>query len=171
MLQASTKAEIGQKQKSVRMEEWSRLPLQDWSHMEHWMAAVSDQYTIESSSAEPLMEPVRQGLQIPVSPSHGRARGTAEVEVQEASPVYPWQSRRDVPLRRLNIHSPREMDSSMVYSDNTAIVGSENVISQTDGILESPGILGVSDDKVGAGAREQPTRADELSKSNPGLYF
>ncbi|KAJ5239654.1 hypothetical protein N7468_004273 [Penicillium chermesinum] len=50
VIQASAKQDSAAK--SARMNEWSRLPLRNWSDMERWQIAVSDHFSLEQISAE-----------------------------------------------------------------------------------------------------------------------
>ncbi|KAJ5336786.1 transcriptional regulator family: Fungal Specific TF [Penicillium brevicompactum] len=62
------------KQKAARMEEWSQLPIREWSDLEHWMTVMSDQFSAQSRATS-------ETYAIP---------GTLETREPQSAP-YSWQ--------------------------------------------------------------------------------
>lgn len=69
------------KQKAARMEEWSQLPIREWSDLEHWMTAMSDQFaqraTSESYAPIPGLETRESQSQAAYSWQDGRISGNS----------------------------------------------------------------------------------------------
>lgn len=168
MVQATAKPNSVHKPKAARMDEWSRLPLRDWSDMDRWQAAMGDQFVMEQPQRVPFTDSSGAGYSIPISPAVNDTHSPQE-EAQASPAIYDWQPREDVHMGSPyeNRLRPPGMVSSPVYSGCQA-AGSEGVTSPTDGLPEHANVTGTED-----GLRDirQSTMANELSKSKPSIYF
>lgn len=163
VLQATAKPDSVHKPKAARMDEWSQLPLRDWSDMNCWQAAMGDQFTIEQPHKIPFADRSEGSHAMPVSPTVNTRGPQGEGEVR-ASAIYAWQPREDV-----HMGSPYEthllppgMVSSPVYLRYQA--SAKSGVTSPDGTK----VTGVGESHREA---DQSTMADELSKSQPSIYF
>ncbi|KAJ5925577.1 hypothetical protein N7454_008216 [Penicillium verhagenii] len=162
VVQASAKAE-GQRQKSGRMEEWAQYPLQDWTCIEHWMAAVSDQFSVEIQPIDPIGEPHEQMDQFVASRNSSITRSAVDTESAYTGQLPgddDIQSSRDIHIR------PQRMNLPGV-SQHTDMVGSDGVAAS--GSAGHTGMVGANH---GDQARvTERSRAAELSTSKSDIYF
>lgn len=145
--------------------------------MERWLTAMSDQFTIEQPQDVPIPA-TSDGYTMPISPTQDNNTYSPRVgmEAQVPSEMYAWQPRDGVHTgSSYETHlRPPEIVSSPVYSRDQATAGSEGVASPAGG---QPAYANVS--VTGEGSQErvpgsrgrQSTRAEELSKSKPSIYF
>ncbi|KAJ6093400.1 hypothetical protein N7486_008689 [Penicillium sp. IBT 16267x] len=168
VVQASAKGD-GQRQKSGRMEEWAQYPLQNWTGIEHWMAAVSDQYTVKRYPIEPFGGSWGQMDQFIASQNSNKARSPEDGEAHGSS-AYTGQLPGDDHIRNSHdIHiRPRRMNLSGASQD-VVTVGSDDVASlATGGGAENTGMAASHGDQTRG---TEQSRADELSKSKSSIYF
>ena len=168
MVQASAKPD-GQRQKLGRMEEWAQYPLHNWTGIEHWMAAVSDQYTVERYPIEPFGESWGRMDQSMTSQNSSKARNPADGEASESS-AYTGQRPGDDHIRSSHdIHiRPRRMNLSGASQD-AVIMGSDDVA--TGASAEPTGISGMGASHGDQTRGTEYSMADELSKSKSSIYF
>lgn len=164
VVQASTKPDSGQKQKAARMDEWSQLPLRGWADMERWLAAMSEQFTIEQSQSLPFTD----------TSSGYRNSPRAEVEAQGPSAIYTWQPREEIHMGRpYEAHLRLQViGSSPVYSRGPRNAGPDSVASPAVGLPEDTNVAVAGESghtNVSEGG--ESAQAEELSKSKPGIYF
>jgi hypothetical protein len=177
-VQASTNPDSVHKQKAARMDEWNQLPLRGWPDMERWLAGMSHQFTIEQTPNATGMEPSDGGFAIPRSPNHpnhGSIHGPdVDMNAGEPSTSYGWPPRGEVSMGSpYETHlRPPGMISSPVYSRGQATGGSDGVASPTGGGQEYTN-LAISNESGPARPVESTpaTRAEELSKTRPSIYF
>ncbi|KAJ5670714.1 uncharacterized protein N7477_006077 [Penicillium maclennaniae] len=164
VVQATAEPDSARKAKATRLDEWSRLPLRTWSDMKRWQAAMGDQFTIEQPRAKPFTESSGGGYATPIlrtasTPSfgEGEARG---------STLDAWQPREDVHMgSSYETHlRPLEMMSAPVRSRGQAWSG----VTSPD---RSPELTNVTGTDEGRKEFDQSIMADELSKSQPSIYF
>lgn len=171
IVHASAKPESVHKQKAARMDEWNQLPLRGWSNMDHWFAGMSHQFTVEQPQTPNahFTEPSEGGFVIPQSPgpnhpSHGSIHSPGvNMDAGEASTSYAW-------LR------PPVIVSSPLYSRGQATGGSDGVASPAAGGVHEYTHVTMSSESepVGParpGESAPATRAAELSKDRPSIYF
>ncbi|KAJ5924387.1 hypothetical protein N7466_008574 [Penicillium verhagenii] len=156
LVEASAKAE-GQRQKSGRMEEWAQYPLQDWTGIEHWMAAVSDQFTVERQPIDPIGEPHGQMDQFVASRNSSIARSAADTES-----AYTGQLPGDN-----DIHIRPERMNLPGASQHTSMVGSDGVAAS--GSVGHTGMVGAN--RGDQAKVTERSRAAELSTSKSDIYF
>lgn len=167
MIQASAKAD-GQRQKSGRMEEWAQYPLQNWTDVEHWMTAVSDQYTVERYPIEPFGESWGQMDQFMTSQNSSKARDPSDGGALGSSASTGQLPGDDHIRGSHDIHiSPRRMNLSESLRD-AVTVGSDNVATGAN--AEPTGMSGMGASHDHARGTDQ-SRADELLKSKSSIYF
>ncbi|KAJ5167739.1 uncharacterized protein N7482_003333 [Penicillium canariense] len=174
VVQASAKPDSVPKQKAARMEEWSQLPLRGWPDMERWLAGMCDQFTIDKpqSSSVPVTDPSGGGFAIPPSPSHGSTNSGVDMEAGELTVANAWLPRGNISIGspyETHLH-PSGLRSSPVYPQIQA-TGESDVASPTGGMAEYTDIAGVSESGQARPAEAAATRAEELSKSRPNIYF
>lgn len=182
VVHASAKPESVHKQKAARMDEWNQLPLRGWSDMDHWLAGMSHQFTVEQSQTPNahFTEPSEGEFVIPRSPnhpSHGSIHSSSvNMNSEQASTSYAWPPRGDIPMGSpYETHlRPPGMVSSPLYSRGQATGGSDGVASPA-GVQEYTNIAMSSESGPVGPARPvesaPATRAEELSKNRPSIYF
>lgn len=178
VFQASAKPESVHKSKSARTDEWSQLPLDGWSDMKRWMTAVSDQFIVEQSPGVPLTQTSMGDY--PMSSTSRRdnvAASSVQVDRdrQGLSIHYAWQPREGIHMGSLyESHSQRQDMRSSVGLQEQVTQGPEVVATPIDrmtGRSNMPVINEGDHARVELADREQPSRAEELSKLKPGIYF
>lgn len=181
MAHASANPDSAHKQKAARMDEWNQLPLRGWSDMEHWFAGMSHQFTLEqpqTPNAPFTKEPMDGGFEIPQSPnhpSHGSIPGPGVImDAGKPSTSYAWPPRGDSSMGspyETHLRPPRVM-SSPVYSQSQATGGSDGVASPAGGVQEYTNVAMSSEgEPIRPVERAPATRAEELSKDRPSIYF
>ncbi|KAJ5754033.1 uncharacterized protein N7511_008186 [Penicillium nucicola] len=174
----STKADTAPKHKAARMEEWSQLPLREWSDVERWMTVMSDRFSIKQPR-EMIPETSRGSYAIPMTPTHDETR-TLGVSDEPHSRTIPsaWPPGGS----RFNTGSPYGsnqlrpgMMASPAYYGQVA-VESEVLPSPPAGssrheVDDAVGVSVVDHANAGAGVDSGSTMAEELSHKNPNLYF
>lgn len=180
MVHASINPDSAQKQKAARMDEWNQLPLRGWSDMEHWLAGMSHQFTIEQSQTPnaPFTDPPEGGFVIPQSPnhpSHGGIHGPGvNMDAGEPSTSYAWPPRGDSSKGspyETHLRRPGMM-SSPAYSRSQATGGSDGVASPAGGVQGYTNVAMSSESGPARRVEGAPaTRAEELSKNRPSIYF
>lgn len=170
VVEAKAKPDSAQKQKAARMEEWTQLPLQNWSDMEHWRIAMSDHFLIEQSQEAPFTESSGLEYSMPVSSQITSDTPQDDMHTKISSGIYAWQP-RDVQMGSSygTDLRPPGMVSSPVYSRGHTAVEPEAVTSPTEGSSEYADITRAIEGHSRGTA--QSTMADELSKSHPSIYF
>lgn len=153
VVQPPTKADE-QKPKAARMDEWSKLPLRNWSDMEQWMTSMSDQFKSSHFLAGvPVATPMRSN-EIP------------DGEAEDTPTPYTWPSRNEISMRNPyeNHPYPEIIKSSPGYAHDA-------VASRTAGV--APSLSGVPDDTPAIVAGNEPARAKaaELSRNKSNIYF
>jgi hypothetical protein len=183
MVHASAKPESVHKQKAARMDEWNQLPLRGWSDMDHWLAGMSHQFTVErpQTPSAHFTEPLEGGCVIPQSPnhpSHGSIhRPGVSMNAGEASTSYAWPPRGDISMGSPYETNPRPpgMVSSPLHSRGQPTRGSDGVASPAGAVQEYTNVAMSSESgPVGPGRPVESapaTRAEELSKNRPSIYF
>lgn len=181
MVHASAKPESAHKPKAARMDEWSQLPLRGWSDMDHWLAGMSHQFTVEQPQTPnaPFTEPSEGGFVIPQSPnhlSHGDIQSpNVNMNPGEASTSYGWPPRGDISTGSPYETHLRPLVSSPLYSRDQATGGSDGVASPAGGVQEYTNVAMASEGGLGGPARPvesaPATQAEELSKNRPSIYF
>ncbi|KAJ6115968.1 hypothetical protein N7523_006385 [Penicillium sp. IBT 18751x] len=165
VVQATAKPDSVRKPKAARMDGWSRLPLRTRSDLKRWQAAMGDQFTIEQARAKPFTESSGGGHATPIlrtasTPSFG------EGEAREST-LDAWQPREDVHMGSSSEthHQPLEMMSAPVHS---RIQASGSGVTSPDRSPELSNVTGTGESHE---EPDQSTMADELSKSQPSIYF
>lgn len=170
-VQATAKSDSVHKPKAARMDEWSQLPLRDWSDMYRWQAAMGDQFTIEQLPGIPFTNCSGGGHSMPISPAANNTHGPQGDGEAPGSPViYAWQPREDIRMEspyETHVRRPGTM-SSPVCSRSQVTAGS-GVTSPAGGLPDYANVTGAGEGHSRETGR--PTMADELSKSNPSIYF
>jgi hypothetical protein len=180
MLHASANPDSAHKQKAARMDEWNQLPLRGWSDMDHWLAGMSHQFTLEQPQTlnAPFTEPAEGSFVIPRSPnhpSHGSIHGPGvNMDAGKPSTSYAWPPRGDSSIEspyETHLRPPRVM-SSPVYSRSQATGESDGVASPAGGVQEYTNVAMDSEGEPTRVVESAPaTRAEELSKIRPSIYF
>lgn len=155
-----------QKHKAARMDEWSQLPLRGWSDMERWMTAMSNQFAIEQPGDGSVPEPFLGGYTVPVAPAQDDIR--AGIEAQTQSGIHAWQPRDETHGSQESRRQPPEM---LPYSGSHASAGSEAIASPARGAPGCSNASVLGEDSVRVAERGQSNRAEELSTSEPSIYF
>jgi hypothetical protein len=185
MVHASAKPGSVHKQKAARMDEWNQLPLRGWSDMDHWLAGMSHQFTMEPPQTPNahFTELSEGGFVIPqlpnhLHPSHGSIHSPGvNIDAREASTSYAWPSQENISMGSpYETHlRPPGMVSSPLYSRGQATGGSDGVASPAGGVQEYTNVAMSSESgAVGLarpGESAPATRAEELSKNRPSIYF
>lgn len=163
---ATAKPDSVHKPKAALMDEWSKLPLQTWSDMDRWQAAIGDQFNVEQPQARPFTESSGGGDAMPISPTANPHSPQGDVEVRRSA-LYAWQPKEDIHMRRPYETHPRPpgVVSPPVYSRDQA---SGSGVTSPDRSPEFTNVTGPSESRR---ETDQSTMADELSKSKPGIYF
>ncbi|KAJ5143747.1 uncharacterized protein N7515_002534 [Penicillium bovifimosum] len=177
---ASRKTDAVPRQKAALMKEWSQLPLREWHDMERWLTTMSDQFTME-----------QPGGLVPESSRNGRAvLVTSDHEIMHRSEYEPhagpvsdaWQARdgRVRPENPSDAQRPRtetEPMASPICFGHQATTEHEAVSSSSAGCSRQ-GTTGVDDvvsvagaDASARGGIGRPSKAEELSRNKPSLYF
>ncbi|KAJ5141174.1 hypothetical protein N7476_009081 [Penicillium atrosanguineum] len=166
VIQATAKPDSVHKPKAARIDEWSKLPLRNWSDMDRWQAAIGNTFTIEQPQRIPFTGSSGVGHAMPISPTAHTHPPQGEGEVR-GSALYAWQPREDVHMGNpYETHlRPPGMVSSPVYSRGQA---SRSGVTSPDRLLEFTSITGTDESQR---ENDQSTKADELSKSQPSIYF
>lgn len=130
------------------MEEWSQLPIREWSDLEHWMTVMSDQFSGQTRATS-------ENYAIP---------GTLDARDSHPAP-YAWQG---------DTSSRIDGRISGNYEPHDPVMASP-YFPAMDEVMSSPGSssrqgIGAVDDTVGV-SESGSTRAEELSHRNPSLYF
>ncbi|OKO97664.1 hypothetical protein PENSUB_9955 [Penicillium subrubescens] len=146
MVHASAKPGSVNKQKAARMDEWNQLPLRGWSDMDHWLAGMSHQFTVEPPQTPNahFTELSEGGFVIPqlpnhLHPSHGSIHSPGvNIDAREASTSYAWPSQENISMGSpYETHlRPPGMVSSPLYSRGQATGGSDGVASPAGGVQE-----------------------------------
>ena len=165
-VQATAKPDLLHKSKAARMNEWTQLPLRDWTDIYRWKISVGDQFILNQSQGSMLADSVGVSYVVSGSPtadnqSHSpqretEARGLAGLASQPERDVHmgsPYDINRQ----------PTEMVPSPVYSTDQALESAVATLDPLPG-LSNATVAG----NISATGREQ---ADELSKSRPSIYF
>lgn len=142
--------------------------------MERWLAAMSDQFTIEQPQGLPFTD-TSSGYRMPISPGQNVTHSPrVEVEAQGPSAIYTWQPREEIHMgspyeAHLRLHVTR---SSPVYSRGPGNAGPDGVASPAVGLPEYTNVTVAGESghsRVSEGG--ESARAEELSKSKPSIYF
>lgn len=178
-VQASAKTDTAPKHKAARMEEWSQLPLREWSDMERWMTVMSDQFSIEQPK-ERIHDTSRGGYAIPVTTIDDEMRTSGVSDEPYSGTVpYGWQPGGS----RISTRSPYDshqlrprMIASPAYYGQQVVVEPEVLPSPSAGstrheVDDAVGVSVVDHANAGAVVESRSTRAEELSQNNPSLYF
>ncbi|KAF3386373.1 hypothetical protein F1880_001234, partial [Penicillium rolfsii] len=180
---ASVKPESIHKQKAARMDEWNQLPLRGWSDMGHWLTAMSHQFTLEHPQTPDahFTEPSEGGLIIPQSPnypSHGNIHSSSvNMDAGDASTSHAWPPRRVISVESpLETHlRPQAMVSSPLYSRGQATGVSDGVASLAGRVQGYDNVTMSGESGPLGSARPvengPASRAEELSKNRPSIYF
>ncbi|GKZ26555.1 hypothetical protein AbraIFM66951_002612 [Aspergillus brasiliensis] len=170
LLHATTKPEFLQKPKAARMDEWSRLPLRDWSDIDHWKASMSDQFTLTQSQSVAVAHEPGMSHIVSASPAattvHSRS---PQGEIEAPGPAsFAWHPGEDVHMDSspYNVYlQPPGMVSSPVYPRDPAPGPTEAIVHPFPE-FNNAAAMGDSGKE-----NDQSTMADELSKSKPSIYF
>lgn len=180
LVQASPNPGSMHKQKAARMDEWNQLPLRGWPDMERWLAGMSQQFSIEQTHTPsvPFMEPSDCSFEMRQSPNHPSCSSIhspgENVDAGVPSTSYAWPQRRDITMGSCYETHPRppEKMSSPVLSRGQATGGSDGVASPVGGVQEYTNVAMFSESGPGRPIeRSLATRAEELSKNRPSIYF
>ncbi|OJJ70138.1 hypothetical protein ASPBRDRAFT_129873 [Aspergillus brasiliensis CBS 101740] len=170
LLQATTKPDMLQKPKAARMDEWTRLPLRDWSDVYHWKASMSDQFTLTQSQSVAVADEPGMSHVVSASPAattvHSRS---PQGEIEAPAPAsFAWHPGEDVHMDSspYNVYlQPPGMVSSPVYPRDPAPGPTEAIVHPFPE-FNNAAAMGDSGKE-----NDQSTMADELSKSKPSIYF
>lgn len=158
IVQASPKVDT-HKTKSMRMEEWSKLPLQAWPDMGQWMSTVSDQFAVSSVPANMLHGSQESSDEI-TTEGPNRTYGSTDTGAQEPRPAPAWhQDEVTAQKSQGGFIRPQIGGPSGSYSRDA-------VTRNSDGVASLQG--GVNLETMNDGAKSQ---AEELSKEKCNIYF
>ena len=170
--QASPKPELLDKSKAARMDEWSQLPMRHWHDMYHWQSSMGDQFVIQQQVMAPTET---SGFGYSVSSPATESPSAHREEIQAPGPgsaIYAWQSNED---SHVQVGSPYDMHFQPAGVVSSPVYHNHNLKDPTPGsTVTTPDRLPEFGNSMVTSERtenEQSTRAEELSKSNPSIYF
>ncbi|KAJ5211557.1 uncharacterized protein N7498_003203 [Penicillium cinerascens] len=115
VVQATATSDSLHKPKAARMDEWSQLPLRDWSQMYRWQVAMGDQFTIEQLQGIPFTNSSGGGHSMPISPVANNTHGSqGDGEASGSPAIYAWQPREDIRVEspyEIHVRRPGTMSS------------------------------------------------------------
>lgn len=171
----SSTSDAGPRHKAARMQEWSRLPLSEWSDINHWWQAKTKQFTVTfpSSTALPDTISLAERSASLDGPRYGQRN---DMPMDPFEGAIPNALSMGTPQSNLSPH-PRESRPALIASPTTDryITRAQRLAADPSEYIDRRHILGRGE--AGRNYRQTSAHHNHLSKAGqlcqkrPSVYF